>query len=66
MADELDRAADITAAECEAGVARARAAAQRSGPPHNGFCYACEEEIPSPKIFCDAACAADHARRKRR
>jgi hypothetical protein len=66
MADEIDAANDLAAAESAAGVARARAAAGRAGPPPRGTCYSCEEHVPDPKIFCDRDCADDHAKARKR
>jgi hypothetical protein len=67
MADEIDRANDLSEALHAFNVAEARAKANTRELQPVGYCHWCEEDIDDPrKLFCSLACSADHNRYKNR
>ena len=58
MSDEIDLAQERDAMLLDAQ----RAYRKPEGPKPNGKCYTCEEPVPVPRRWCDAACRDDYDR----
>lgn len=54
--DELDLASEREDIERQHCIRRAaQAPTQRLA--HRGTCHSCDEDVPPPRLFCDAGCA---------
>lgn len=64
VTDESDMATEVEMRERELSIK----IAQRYKDPVEvtGFCNNCDEVVESPKKYCDADCASDHAKRLRK
>lgn len=66
FSDESDKATHLEELERQHLVQQARSNLNRM--PYIGRCYFCEEDTPSPRIFCDTDCRDmyEHEREARR
>lgn len=66
VADQFDQSQETEALHIAAALA---AQARRVAPVvlHDGYCKnpLCGEPVEAPKLFCDAKCAAQHAKRSK-
>lgn len=53
--DMFDQAQDLEMLQRNASIAEARKPVV-AGPVYTGFCAYCEEQVPSPRRFCDGDC----------
>jgi hypothetical protein len=66
MADEIDRANDLSEALHAFKVAEARAKANTRELQPVGYCHWCEEDVTDRRLFCCQACSNDYDRYKNR
>lgn len=63
MADEVDKGNDRAQEMLDDALAKCR---KPTGPAPCGFCYYCNEKVPTGARFCDAECRDDWEYEQRR
>lgn len=67
--ETLELASELEQQTTDAAIAAVRRKASNSSKLlYSGSCYYCNEDVPSPRVFCDAGCRDDwqHERDRRR
>jgi hypothetical protein len=64
MRDDVDLAQGTIDALTDAAIRNIRNNAQRGLKP-TGYCYYCESDVQSSKLFCDIACSQDYEQEQR-